>query len=141
MFSFFDLESLAVVLAIAYLLLAMKESSLCWYCAFISTAIYVYIFGDVSLYMESALNIYYMAMAVYGWYQWRLGGDNSTGRAICRWGVEQHAIALLLILAGTLLSGYLLAANTDAKLPYLDSFTTWASILTTLMNIDDRSSS
>ena len=133
MFSFFDLESLAVVLAIAYLLLAMKESSLCWYCAFISTAIYVYIFGDVSLYMESALNIYYMAMAVYGWYQWRLGGDNSTGRAICRWGVEQHAIALLLILAGTLLSGYLLAANTDAKLPYLDSFTTWASILTTLM--------
>lgn len=133
MFCFFDLESLAVVLAIAYLLLAMKESSLCWYCAFISTAIYVYIFGDVSLYMESALNIYYMAMAVYGWYQWRLGGDNSTGRAICRWGFEQHAIALLLILAGTLLSGYLLAANTDAKLPYLDSFTTWASILTTLM--------
>ena len=133
MFDWLNLETLAVVLAVAYLVLAIKENSLCWYCAFFSTAIYVWIFGDVSLYMESALNIYYMAMAVYGWYQWRLGGDNSTGRAICRWGFEQHAIALLLILAGTLLSGYLLAANTDAKLPYLDSFTTWASILTTLM--------
>lgn len=133
MFSFFDLETVAVVLAIAYLLLAVKENSLCWYCAFFSTAIYVYIFGDVSLYMESALNVYYMAMAVYGWYQWRHGGASGAGRAICRWGFEQHVIALLLILAGTLLSGYLLDANTDAKLPYLDSFTTWASVMTTLM--------
>ena len=58
---------------------------------------------------------------------------SGAGRAICRWGFEQHVIALLLILAGTLLSGYLLDANTDAKLPYLDSFTTWASVMTTLM--------
>jgi nicotinamide mononucleotide transporter len=49
----------------------MRENSLCWYCAFISTGIYIWIFGDVSLYMESALNAYYMVMAVYGWYQWQ----------------------------------------------------------------------
>jgi nicotinamide mononucleotide transporter len=122
-----------VALAIAYLILAMRQNSFCWYCAFFSTAIYVYIFGDVSLYMESALNIYYMLMAVYGWYQWRRGGDYGTGIAICRWPIKQHCLALLLIGIATLLSGYILAANTDAKLPYLDSFTTWASIMTTLM--------
>ena len=33
----------------------------------------------------------------------------------------------------TMLSGYLLVESTDAKFPYLDSFTTWASIMTTLM--------
>jgi nicotinamide mononucleotide transporter len=33
----------------------------------------------------------------------------------------------------TLISGYLLNSGTDAKLPYLDSFTTWASVVTTVM--------
>ncbi len=71
MFDWVNLETLAVVLSIAYLILAMKENSLCWYCAFFSTAIYVWIFGDVNLYMESGLNLYYMAMAIYGWHQWQ----------------------------------------------------------------------
>ena len=39
----------------------------------------------------------------------------------------------MVILIATLISGYLLADNTNARLPYLDSFTTWASVLTTLM--------
>ena len=129
----FNLETVAVALAIAYLILAMRQNSFCWYCAFFSTAIYVYIFGDVSLYMESALNVYYMLMAVYGWYQWRRGGDYGTGIAIRRWPIKQHCLALLLIALATLLSGAILATNTDAKLPYLDSFTTWASVMTTLM--------
>jgi nicotinamide mononucleotide transporter len=129
----FTLETVAVALAIAYLILAMRQNSLCWYCAFFSTAIYVYIFGDVNLYMESALNVYYMLMALYGWYQWRRGGDNGTGIAICRWHIKQHLLALTLIVMATMLSGYLLVESTDAKFPYLDSFTTWASIMTTLM--------
>ena len=70
-----NLETLAVILGIAYIVLAMRENSLCWYCAFVSTALYVWIFGDVSLYMESALNVYYMGMAVYGWFLWRRGGS------------------------------------------------------------------
>ena len=133
MFEWLNLESLAVALSIAYLVLAMKQSSLCWYCAFFSTAIYVWIFGDVSLYMESALNIYYMAMAVYGWYQWQRGGDINQGLALCRWSARQHLSAIALIVLASLTSGYFLTLTTDAKLPYLDSLTTWASIVTTLM--------
>jgi len=132
-FAWISLETLAVVLSVAYLLLAMKEHSLCWYCAFVSTAIYVWIFGDVSLYMESALNVYYMTMAVYGWYQWQRGGDQQTGLGISCWSVRQHLLAALSIALATGVSGYLLYHNSDAQLPYLDSFTTWASVLTTYM--------
>jgi nicotinamide mononucleotide transporter len=133
MFEWVNLETVAVILAIAYLLFAIKENSLCWYCAFFSTAIYVWIFGDVSLYMESVLNIYYMAMAVYGWYQWQRGGQDKTGLEISRWSLGNHSMAIGVILIATVISGYLLAANTDARLPYLDSFTTWASVITTVM--------
>ena len=132
-FDWVNLETLAVALGISYLLLAMRENSLCWYCAFFSTAIYVYIFGDVSLYMESALNVYYMGMAVYGWLQWQKGGANHSGVEIVRWTAKHHIICILVILIASVISGYLLSVNTDARLPYLDSFTTWASVLTTVM--------
>lgn len=132
-FDWVNLETLAVALGISYLLLAMCENSLCWYCAFFSTAIYVYIFGDVSLYMESALNVYYMGMAVYGWLQWQKGGANHSGVEIVRWTAKHHIICVLVILIASVISGYLLSVNTDARLPYLDSFTTWASVLTTVM--------
>ena len=132
-FDWVNLETLAEALGISYLLLAMRDNSLCWYCAFFSTAIYVYIFGDVSLYMESALNVYYMGMAVYGWLQWQKGGANHSGVEIVRWTAKHHIICVLVILIASVISGYLLSVNTDARLPYLDSFTTWASVLTTVM--------
>ena len=128
-----NLETLAVALGVAYLVLAMRENSLCWYCAFFSTALYVWIFGDVSLYMESALNVYYMGMAIYGWFQWQRGGVNHEGLEIVRWTVKQHGLAISTIVLIALVSGYLLSIGTDARLPYLDSLTTWGSILTTVM--------
>jgi len=133
MFDWVGLETLAVVLSVAYVLLAMRENSLCWYCAFFSTAIYVWIFGDVSLYMESALNAYYMAMAVYGWYQWRRGGVAADGVALSRCTATQHLTAIGLILLLTAVSGYWLSLGTEARLPYIDSLTTWASVVTTFM--------
>jgi len=133
MFDWIGLESIAVLLSIAYILLAMRENSLCWYCAFFSTAIYVWIFGDVSLYMESALNGYYMAMAVYGWYQWRRGGQASQGIKLSCWNIKQHLGTIALVVLLSVISGYLLSQNTDAKLPYIDSFTTWGSVITTFM--------
>jgi len=128
-----NLETLAVALGIAYLVLAMRENSLCWYCAFFSTALYVWIFGDVSLYMESALNVYYMGMAIYGCFQWQRCGVNHEGLEIVRWTAKQHGLAISTIVLIALVSGYLLSIGTDARLPYLDSLTTWGSILTTVM--------
>ena len=127
------LETLAVVFSIAYLLFALKENSLCWYCAFFSTAIYTWIFGDVHLYMESLLNAYYLVMAVYGWYQWRKGGENHQGIPISVWTLRQHGLAIVSVIVLSAISGYLLSNNTDAQLPYLDSFTTWGAVLTTVM--------
>ena len=133
MLAWVTLETLAMLLAIGYLLLAMRENSLCWYCAFVSTALYVWIFGDVNLYMESALNVYYMAMALYGWYQWQRGGDEGRGVAIGRWSLRQHLATFGAVLIASAISGYSLSAYTDSRLPYLDSLTTWASVATTLM--------
>ena len=79
-------EACAVVLGVAYLLLAMRESLWCWYAAFISTAIFLVLFWDVGLLMESALQVYYLGMAVYGWWQWQHGSEGKAELAISSWG-------------------------------------------------------
>ena len=125
-------EVIAVALGVAYLLLAMKQSIWCWYAAFFSTAIFVWLFWDVSLLMESALNVYYLIMAVYGWWLWRSGAQEQE-LPIQSWGAKQHLLAIAAVIAMSLISGYLLAENTHAVMPYLDSFTTWGAVLTTWM--------
>ena len=127
------LELTAVLFAIAYLLLAVRENILCWPAALISTFIFLFIFWQVKLYMESALQIYYIGMALYGWHLWTRSGEGETTLTISSWSLKQHLTAVVLIAAATIVSGYLLGAGTDARLPYLDSFTTWSSVLTTFM--------
>ena len=127
------LELLAVVLAVAYLLLAVKENDYCWHAAFFSTLIFLYLFWQVRLYMESALQIFYLAMAVYGWQQWRQETDNKPRLAIQRWSWLRHGLVVSCVLLLSGISGLLLSHYTDAQLPYLDAFTTWASIVTTYM--------
>jgi nicotinamide mononucleotide transporter len=127
------LELAAVVLGIAYLLLAMRESLWCWPAALMSTCLFLVVFWRVNLLMETALQLYYIAMAIYGWWHWRHGGPKDSTLTIRRWQLSQHALALLAVITLTLISGTLLSQQTEAALPYLDSFTTWGSILTTWM--------
>lgn len=126
-------ELAAVVLGIAYLLLAMRESLWCWYAAFASTSIFLFLFWEVDLLMESALQLYYLAMAVYGWWHWQQGSDSGDQLAISRWSLRRHALAITAVLGISAASGLALQQFTGAALPYLDSFTTWSSVLTTWM--------
>ena len=126
-------EGLAVLLAVAYLLLAARGHIACWACALVSTAIYTALFWNVSLLMESALNVYYMLMALYGWQQWRQGGKDGRGAAISSWRWQRHVLAIGGVTAIALCSGMLLAEHTRAVWPYIDSFTTWGAVVTTFM--------
>ena len=128
---FIALEIFAVIFALLYLFLAMKQNIACWYAAFISTLIYIIIYWDVSLYMESLLNFYYLLMAIYGWMNWNKKSQIDKNYVIS-WSYQNHIVVILLILILTVISGFSLQ-KTDAVYPYLDSFTTWASVITTFM--------
>lgn len=128
-----NVEVVAVVFGLIYIVLAAKENIWCWPAGFIGTGTSVYLFWDGSLYMESALNVYYLLMAIFGWWQWQYGSEERARLAIRSLVAKEHFTILGLIAALTLTSGYLLSNNTDAALPYLDSFTTWAAVITTWM--------
>lgn len=126
-------EVLAVIMAIGYLLLAIRENIWCWFCAGVSTAIYVWLFLDARLYMESALNAFYFVMAIYGWWVWWSGRTDGHKRPIVSWPVSIHLAAIGSVVVLSAASGYLLDTRTDAAFPYVDSMTTWSAIWATFL--------
>lgn len=126
-------EATAAALGLAYLLLAVRRNLLCWLCAFISTAIYLVLFARAALYMQSLLQIFYLVMAVYGFIDWRKGRSESGDVLIRSWTMQQHLFAAAAVAVATLINGWLLAHNTDAASPYVDSLVTWGSVVTTWM--------
>jgi nicotinamide mononucleotide transporter len=125
-------EAAAALIGLAYLLLAVRRNLLCWLCAFVSTAIYLVLFIQAKLYMQSLLQVFYLVMAVYGFIDWRRGITASGDVLIRSWSPLQHAAAACGVLAATLLNGWLLQ-GTDAAAPYVDSLVTWGSVVTTWM--------
>lgn len=120
-------------MAVLYLLLAIRENIWCWGCAAVSTSIYVYLFITARLYMESALNVFYFAMAIYGWSVWYRGRTDGHGLPVSVWQLKTHGGAIAAIIGASITSGYLLEQYTDAAFPYMDSLTTWAAIWATFL--------
>ena len=127
------LEVVAVVMALLYLFLAIRQNIWCWFGAGISTAIYVYLFLDAKLYMQSALNGFYFAMAIYGWVVWRSGQTEEKQLPVVSWPLMTHVYAILLIAAVGLFNGYVLDTQTDSQHAYVDAIVAWGAIWATFL--------
>jgi len=125
-------EVLAVILGVAYVIFAAKESLWAWGFGFFSTLIYTILFWEGALVSSSFLNLYYMIMAVYGYMLWK-GGSSDEALQISMW---ENRFTLKVITAGILLSvvvGYLSDTYVGAKHAYLDAFVMIFSIIATWM--------
>ena len=127
------MEIFAVLFAIIYLLLAVKQDVRCWYAAILSSSLYFFIMLSAKLYMEAYLQIFYILMAVYGWLQWNKVNVNETKFIVRTWSIKQHVIVISMILMFAYISGSLLNIYTKAALPFIDAFTTWGAIVATYM--------
>jgi nicotinamide mononucleotide transporter len=84
------------------------------------------------LYMESALNAFYAAMAVYGFWQWQ-HGTGGGDLAVSRWPMARHVAGLVSVVALSIISSYFLRRFTSAAWPFLDSLVTWSSVFATFL--------
>lgn len=124
---------MAVILAIIYLLLAIKQHISCWFAAFFSSLLYFFIMYSAGLYMEAWLQIFYCVMAAYGWSQWRISITDDSKFLVRTWTRTQHIKVISLIFFLAFISGLALERFTNAALPFIDSLTTWGAIVATYM--------
>ena len=126
-------EIVAALLAIAYLLLAMRQDARCWIAWIISSLMYLFVMYSAGLYMEAGLQIFYLLMGFYGLYQWQYKLANNEALKIKVWPITTHMMCLTTLFLLVLTSGYILSNNTDAASPYIDAFTTWGAIIASYM--------
>lgn len=127
------IEITAVVFAIIYLLLAVKQDVRCWYAAIFSSFLYFFIMMSANLYMEAYLQIFYIFMAIYGWFQWNKTSEDKSKFIVRTWSIKQHLIVISSVISLAYISGSLLNIYTEAALPFIDALTTWGAIIATYM--------
>jgi len=125
------LEIVAVVCAVLYLVLVVRENIWCWFFAFVSTALFIFLFHEGALFSESLLNVYYLVMAVYGWQQWVNKVDKEEVK-IHFWTKKVHMFIVIGTVILTPIIGYLMA-SIGAAFPYLDAFVAILSVVATVM--------
>jgi len=122
------LELLAVLWGILTVWLTVRQNLWCWPVGSASNALFTLIFFREKLYADVVLQVIYIGVNFYGWYEWRYGGRNKTplrgslapARARLRLG--------LLSVAGIAALSTALNRFTDASLPYWDATTTILSL-------------
>ena len=127
------IEGVGAVLAIAYLLLALKQNKLCWFAWIASSILYLYVMYQAGLYMESLLQVFYLCMGFYGLSQWSKTINNNQNTYVDLWSIGNHIFAISLVIILSFLSGTLLSNFSNAALPFIDAFTTWGAILASYM--------
>lgn len=129
------LELAAVLLGFAYIALAIRQRRLCWLAGGLSTALYIVVFLDARLYLQSALQGLYVWLAAYGWWEWGRGDAEKPGIVVRRWSLKRHAAVFGLVAAATAITASMLQAWTDAAAPWADAAGTWGSVAATWMMV------
>lgn len=123
------LEIVAFVLALAMVAANMRVKPVAWPLAMASSLLYALLFADSRLYGEASLQLFFVAIACWGWWQWLRGTVDGTAPLVVRhMTARQRGLAAAATLAAWPLLGLLLQHGTDSDVPYFDALPTVASV-------------
>lgn len=129
------IEILGAILGIIYISLSIRQNILTWPTGLLTSLLYIVVFYQSKFYADMGLQVYYVAISIYGWYYWLKGGKNNhtneipvkkTNNKLWRYLAVSTGLIYILIL-------FILKRFTDSDVPYFDSLTTALSILATWM--------
>ena len=135
------LEYFGVLTGLLYLLLEIRQHRAMWVVGFLTSLVYVFVFFFSKIYADMGLNIYYVAISIYGFWQWTrkdkkaLREEKPASETILYRNMTLPLFAgiILSILAIDALLYYILHNFTDSPIPAGDAFTTAVGIVATWM--------
>ncbi len=128
------LELVASALGVWMVVCNMRVNPLGWPLAMASSLLYALFFASGKLYGEASLQLFFIAVAGWGWWQWLRGtGDAGQPLRVHRLDWRSKSLVFSLTLAGWPLLGLLLAHFTKSDVPYLDALATAGSVAGTFL--------
>jgi nicotinamide mononucleotide transporter len=123
------LEVVAFGLSVWMVACNMRVDPLGWPLAIASSLLYALLFLHSRLYGEASLQLFFVVVALWGWWQWlRADGADGAPLKVHRLTPGARRNAVVATLVGWPLLGWLLHRVTDSDVPYLDALPTVASI-------------
>ena len=123
-------ELAGALLGVAMVGCNMRVNPLGWPLAIASSALYLLVFWQARLYGDASLQLVFIVVALWGWWQW-LRGHQADGSALAvrylgaraRW----RALGAMALLWPA--TGWFLAHATDTDVPWWDAFPTAGSLI------------
>ncbi|WP_028544476.1 nicotinamide riboside transporter PnuC [Paenibacillus taiwanensis] len=122
------LEIVATTTGLLSVWFTARENIWCWPIGLVNVACFFVMFYDAKLYADMTLQIFFFAFSVQGWIVWLTRRGTNKVRPTVRMPATWWIWLVVAIGAITGGWGYLLAAYTDASIPYLDALVATLSL-------------
>ena len=114
------LEIIGFIIALSSVWLVIKQRRTGWLLSILSGFIYIAIYGQAKLYSDAELQLLYIAVAIYGYHNWRKK-KNAEAPVIHLAPTSSFILYITTVLLMTIVWGALHSWMTDASWPYLDA--------------------
>ena len=123
------LELTGTVFGITGVWLTVKKNSWCFPTGIVNVTLYAWLFYQSKLYADALLQLVYIVLLIYGWYEWTRGNKMANQLPVSRTSGKLRIFLFLGICIATAGVGTFFRNNTDASLPYVDSLTASMSLV------------
>jgi nicotinamide mononucleotide transporter len=111
--------------------LVAKESTWNWPIGIVNNLAFLALFATSGLFADSALQLVFISLSLYGWWAWIRGGARHQGVAVSRTTPAQWTWLAAAGVAMTLVMVWVLRSYTSSTVPWADAVTTALSLLAT----------
>jgi nicotinamide mononucleotide transporter PnuC len=124
-------EVLGFVTGVINVWLVVRQNIWNWPIGIANVILLGLIFVDGGLYADAGLQVVYVVLQAWGWWEWLYGGQGRTELTTQRTSPREWAALAFAGVAGTALLTWMLSAWTDSNVPFWDALTTMISLLAT----------
>lgn len=115
------IEIIAALLGLANVTLVARRSIWNYPFGIAMVALYAVVFAEAKLYSDAILQIFFLVVQIYGWWNWARSRADAGEVAVRRLGWPARGAWIASALAATALWGWMMHAMTDASFPWWDA--------------------
>lgn len=122
-------ESLAVLFSLLSVLLTIKANIWQWAVGILGVIFYFVVYYRAKLYANMWLQVVFIALQIYGWYEWLYGGEGNSELPITRTSATMIFLLFGMTLFGITAMSFGFKKFTDNAMPFADSAATVLSLI------------
>jgi nicotinamide mononucleotide transporter len=123
------IEWFAAIAGAISVYLSARENIWSWPTAIVNVSLYTIIFHRSGLYSDTGLQVVYLVLSIYGWYQWLYGGARHTRLRVSRASRRVWLVAGMTGIAFWLALAQYTSTLPGVSLPHLDAGLTTLSLI------------